>query len=713
MAKNTEKSTFRPGSQGLRDAPALTVMESPAFRVRLGSVKPARTPTPKSFIGRIKSMTAKHAAGTGGANSGRLSRFGRGGSAAAAARVRSHPQRVTVKSRVVKHSKYRGKGGAPAALRKHTEYLGRGGVAEEGGRGVVFDTEKDLSPDDARIFRETIAQDRHHFRFIVSPEAGSRLELKDYARELIATMEADLGTRLQWLGVAHYDTDNPHLHLLVRGKADRGGDLVINRNYMSHGMRLQAMELATQHLGPRLVEEIEKSLERDLTADHVTGIDLRLNQAAEQHPDGWVTALRANDGSLAGERQRLNTLTRLQHLESLGLAREVRPGIWQPDIDLVVRLRRLSIRGDIIKLMHERMRGGDPGIATVIFNKEHPPTTPVTGRVYGRGAIDELSDQQYLLVEARDGQAYYVPLGDYSETPGQEAVVGSIVAISPGHKRASGAADRHIVRLAAQNGGIYDPEFHAESLRDSAHLPPGISVADYVAGHVKRATALASRGAVEALGDGRFRIPPDLLERVAAQPAAGRDSGTIIKVERLSAKDLEPQVKDNGVTWLDQELQRGASADGTARIGATRFERELAAAIKDRAEHLKKFGLAEEIDGEIRLRARFLDDLYERELQDAGGRLRARYGELMRLEPGQHFKGRVEGLEQLPSGPHVVVASAESFVLVPASRGLERSLDKTIELSVGRARSFNPDQPMTHQLALRYRELTLGRTLRR
>jgi type IV secretory pathway VirD2 relaxase len=598
-------------------------------------------------------------------------------------------------------------------LRKHTEYLGRGGVAEEGGRGVVFDTEKDLSLDDARIFRETIAQDRHHFRFIVSPEAGSRLDLKDYARELVATMEADLGTRLLWLGVAHYDTDNPHLHLLVRGKEDRGGDLVINRNYMSHGMRLQAMELATQHLGPRLAEEIEKSLKRNLTADHVTGIDLRLSQAAEQHPDGWVSALRANDGSLAGERQRLNTLTRLQYLESLGLAREVRPGIWRPDIDLVVRLRRLSIRTDIIKLMHERMRGADPGISTVIFNKEHPPMTPVTGRVYGRGAVDELSDQQYLLVEARDGQAYYVRLGDYSETLGQEAGVGSIVTLSSAHTRPSGAADRNIVRLAAQNGGIYDPESHAESLRHSARLPPGISVADYVAGHVKRATALASRGAVEALGEGRFRIPSDLLERVAAQPAAGRDSGTLIKVERLSVKDLEAQAKDNGVTWLDQELQRGASTDGTARIGATRFERQLATALKDRAEHLKSLGLAEEINGEIRLRARFLDELYERELQDAGSRLRARYGELMRLEPGQHFKGRVEGIEQLPSGPHVVVASAEGVALVPAGRGFERSLDKTIELSVGRARSFSPDQPMTHQFALRYRELTLGRTLRR
>src|SRR5450631_1028070 len=373
MPKNTENLTLRPRPPGLRDAPTLTVMESPTFRVRMGSANAARTPTPKSFIGRIKSMVRKHAAGAGGFAGGRVSQFGRGGSAAAAIRVRMHPQRVTVKSRVVKHSKYSGEGGAAAALREHMQYLGRGGVAEEGGPGVLFDGREDLSRDEARAFRDAIVDDRHHFRFIVSPEAGSALDLKTYARELVATLESDLGTRLQWVGVAHYDTDNPHLHLLVRGKDDQGGDLVINREYMSHGMRLQAMELATQHLGPRLPEDIERSMVRDLKADRVTGVDLGLAQASARHPDGFVSALRANDGSLAGERQRLHTLTRLQHLESLGLAREIQPGFWQPDIDLVPRLRALSTRGDIIKLMHERMRGGDLGISTVIFNKEHPP----------------------------------------------------------------------------------------------------------------------------------------------------------------------------------------------------------------------------------------------------------------------------------------------------------------------------------------------------
>ena len=85
----------------------------------------------------------------------------------------------------------------------------------------------------------------------------------------------------------------------------------------------------------------------------------------------------------------------------------------------------------------------------------------------------------------------------------------------------------------------------------------------------------------------------------------------------------------------------------------------------------------------------------------------------MRLEPGREIRGRVEAIEELPSGPHVVVVSQSGFALVPAGSGLTRSFSKSVALSVGRARSFNPAQPMSVQLALRYRELTLGRGLRR
>jgi type IV secretory pathway VirD2 relaxase len=99
---------------------------------------------------------------------------------------------------------------------------------------------------DPKAFAERCKDDRHHFRFIVSPEDTAELsDLKDYTRELAAHMEHDLGTRLDWVAVDHWNTDNPHVHLIVRGVADDGRDLVIARDYTKEGMRARAQDLVT------------------------------------------------------------------------------------------------------------------------------------------------------------------------------------------------------------------------------------------------------------------------------------------------------------------------------------------------------------------------------------------------------------------------------------------------------------------------------------
>jgi type IV secretory pathway VirD2 relaxase len=711
MPKNSGKLPWGTTSAGRADPPALTLSDSPVFRVRLGTTRAARTPKLKAFSGRIKALVRKHSAGAGGRHQP-LGKHGRGGGAAARIAVRAAPQRVTVKSRVVRHSRYRATGGTSSALAKHVDYLGRGGVAEEGGRGVIFDANRELSREDLKTFREGIVSDRHHFRFIVSPEAGNELNLRTYARDFVTAMEADLGTQLQWLGVAHYDTDNPHLHLLVRGKFELGADLVINRDYMSHGMRLQAGEVATRALGPRRAEDIERSLERDLTAERVTGLDIGLAHQAGLHPDGIVSALRKGDGSLAGERQRLNTLTRLQHLESLGLAREIRPGIWQPDRDLVERLKQLSISGDVIKLMHERMRGADPGITTVIFNKDHPPKEPVVGRVYARGTADELTDAEYLLIEARDGRAYYVSLGEFSELKGREAGVGAIVRVAPSAPAATGAADRNITRMAATNGGIYDAELHAAAAEQGARLPSGVSAQDYVNSHRKRAQALARRGLVEDLGQDRFRIPTDLQLKLEAATAAGRDRGIVTQVERLSTRDIDAQMTEDGVTWLDQELKDGVSI-GAPRVGASRFERQLGQALQGRAKHLASSGLGEIEDGQFRARGRFLDELYERELQAADRGLKARFGAREPVAAGASLEGRIASIEDLPSGPHAVLDMAGRYALIPATPALAKQVGQELKLNLSRGRQFHPMGEGAMKLGVRFEAIDLSRTRKR
>jgi type IV secretory pathway VirD2 relaxase len=699
---------------GLWDSAARTIMEAPAFRVRLGIARPgtgpARTAPIRKLAGRIKAMVRQHGGGNGKGSARRYSTIGRGGHAAAQFSVRSYRQRVTVKARVVRHKGgAAGKAGPGAALRKHVSYLERDGAGEGGERGVAFNAQEDVTHPEAIAFTKAMEADRHHFRFIVSPEAGEGLDLRAYAQELVGAMEADLGTKLQWLGVAHYNTDNPHVHLLVRGRDEGGGDLVMHREYISHGLRAQAMEVATRHLGPRLDVDIERAARRDLRADRLTALDMSLAQEAALRSDGLVSALRAANGALAGERARVNKLARLAHLESLGLAQEQAAGVWRVPCDLVSRLRTLGERGDIVKLIHERARGSEPTIATVIFSKESPPRQAVTGRVFDRGVSDELYDRRYLLVEALDGKAYYVPLSEYSESAGYEAQIGSIVTVTPVVNQAVRAADRNMARMARAQGGIYDPAAHTQWVETQIRLPPGVSASDYVHSHVKRAQALASRGLIEALGDGRYRIANDFPERAAQMMLPARDSGAILKVERHSLLDVERQVHLNGVTWLDQELSRGIDPNQPSRVGATRFERQLTLALKERAARLRELDLAFEEHGQWRARAGFLDQLYERELTDAAHRLQARHGELVRLQAGQGIQGRVEALEQLPSGPHLIVAEAGRFMLIRAQGTLAAQIGKTVELSLGPARTLKPTLPVASQLTLRYRTLELAR----
>ncbi|WP_456305447.1 hypothetical protein [Gluconacetobacter aggeris] len=99
---------------------------------------------------------------------------------------------MTVKAQVVRQA---GKGGGVAA---HLRYIQREGTSRDGERGVLYGAETDRA--DAKAFLERGAEDRHQFRFIVSPEDADRMEdLTDFTRELMTQMEADLGTRLEWV----------------------------------------------------------------------------------------------------------------------------------------------------------------------------------------------------------------------------------------------------------------------------------------------------------------------------------------------------------------------------------------------------------------------------------------------------------------------------------------------------------------------------------
>jgi type IV secretory pathway VirD2 relaxase len=376
----------------------------------------------RSFVGQV--MSAARKAGHTGKGFGRQggrpnSRFGRGRSAALALSLRSPSRRVVMKARVVRHrgSKFRS-----ASLARHVAYLKREGVTRDGRDAGMFDARSDLT--DERAFAERCKDDRHHFRFTISPEdAAEMTDLRAFARELMTDAERDLGTRLDWIAVDHWNTDNPHVHVLIRGRADDGRDLVISRDYISRGFRARAAERVTLELGPRSEREIRCALEKEVGAERWTNLDRALRNAADE--GAGMINLRPGGPDGDPELRRL-MVGRAAKLERLGLAEQVEPGCWTLKPGIEETLRDLSIRGDIIKTMHLKMSGGgrEPDVSRFALHGDEPGD-PVLGRLVARGLHDELKGSAYVIVEGVDGRTHHLQVPDIELT--SDAAPGAIV----------------------------------------------------------------------------------------------------------------------------------------------------------------------------------------------------------------------------------------------------------------------------------------------
>lgn len=317
-------------------------------------------------------------------------------------------QRVIVKALVSRHA---GAGaGRGAALAQHVAYLGRSGAGADGARPDFFD--RDREGLDAQVLTGPWTEDRHHFRFIVSPEHGDRIaDLKAYVREVMGRVAADLGEPgLDWVGTCHFDTDQPHAHVLVRGRRASGRDLVIPRDYVGYGFRARAQEVAQERLGDLSRADAERRVWRETEAERFTGLDRRLIEATR--PDGLV-----DDG--VGRSGAWSALSRgrLRHLERLGLAERV-GSQYRLAEDLESRLRRLQLSKDVIRTFNQRRLEGSKGIKELGADR-------VRGRVVKAGFHDEIGAAAYVVVRDREGLEHYARLGFGKPPPavGQEVLL--------------------------------------------------------------------------------------------------------------------------------------------------------------------------------------------------------------------------------------------------------------------------------------------------
>ena len=445
------------------------------FRVRPSAPTNRGKGQGQSFVSKVlkqagkasggKSAVRRPGTGVNGQRAGQRpgSRLGRGHTVArfAGAKLTLMSRRVTIKTLLVNQ-----RNASPQSLAKHLRYIERDGAGRDGEPGRAYGPQTDEADLDA--FKERADDDRHHFRFIVSPEDGAELDdLRTYTRHLVNRMEADLGTRLDWVAVDHWNTDNPHTHLIVRGRDDTGKDLIIAGDYIAHGFRHRAAELATEWLG---AAQPRKSGDSPARGGRMEVLDRERCKATRRRQCAWPAG-GAPGGPLMPRRPSRVATSRRHGEASRAIGLEPR--------------RRI-------------------------------------GRVAGKGLADELHDRGYLVIDGVDGKAHYVALNARDELANYPT--GAVVEV-----RGSAdvrAADKNIAALASD--GLYRADHHLAI--EQGRATAGRDPQEVVAAHVRRLEALRRAGIVERVTEGLWKVPDDLAER-GRQYDAQRLGGVAVELK--------------------------------------------------------------------------------------------------------------------------------------------------------------------------------------
>ncbi|MGD0680211.1 MAG: DUF3363 domain-containing protein [Polyangiaceae bacterium] len=547
---------------------------------------------------------------------------------------RPDARRVVVKARVVRLTAY---GAKAAAL--HLRYIERDGVEKDGTKGVLYGPE---GPVRRRTFEAPRLGETHQFRLIVSPEEASELDLTAYVRRLMGRVEQDLGRQVEWAAVNHHDTGHPHAHIVVRGIARDGSELRLDRSYIASGIRWRAQELATEELGPRHEFEIRRARAREVTQERFTSLDRELERLAK---DGRLE-LRVPKRPSRVDPAIL--LSRLEHLEVMGLAERGSANSWSLAEDWQKHLRGLGARGDIIKQIHDAVRGdssryrivcaGEPLLTSANAEKE-----VLVGRVASKGLADEMKGTFYAVLEAPNGFAYHVPL---DARTAEAVVAGDLVLFGTRPELAVRPIDRRIAESARRKGGIYALEPASEDHDRAA----------------RRLRELERDGLVSAQGPDRWIVPANLLERLESRPQT-EPARERVWLEKLPLS-LDATAGHRGPVWLDHV--------DAATLAPWGFGADVRHALDQRRDALRAFGM----DPDDTRR-----DAAVRELQ------RRTVGEAMATETRQQFLAKTSDrfrgrLQMAPDGaPYAVVTDGARFVVFPASREMRPLTGKTVAIA--------------------------------
>ena len=626
---------------------------------------------------------------------------------------RYRARRAIVKVRVVKL-----RNAKSSVSRGHLAYLQREGAGLERADGLEGSAE--LTPTRGQLYgpdegveidgRDFVARsqesfdgrgDPHQFRIMISPEDGAELarvngdgtpNLKDTTRALMAQMEEDLGTGLDWVAVDHFDTAHPHTHIIARGVTHDGKGLNIAGEYISRGIRGRLEEELTRELGWKSELEIQQEMKREMTAMRVTQADKHIADGMDKLTN--TIDLRAGASAATfpanSSMNRHILIGRMRHLKSMGLATQTESGRWHIENDALKTLGQIEQREQLNKDIHAAMKRANIKRPVRLHDGRQSydgslSTHRVIGRVIakthghdeGMNPDAKGGGKVRFIIDGSDGYVSTVETG-MDTRAGEAAKVGSIIEVLPPNLR---KVDRNIQTIAT--GKDYHGKPHNGLLGYYAITTSGPEDwtdgsgsrgAAHIRAHRLRLATLAKAGVVEVVSkdkDGdpyEWRVPKDFEERaIALDMKQGRASG----VKLLSVQDLEQQLASPDATWLDRsQVSWGRGGLGGISSKSSAFAKELDTAFQQRRKWLIERGYAElRQDGQkssIIYKRGYLKALETEGFNAATQKLEGLTGKAhVAAQAGRLIEGTVAQKFELSQGPHAMIETQRAFYLVP------------------------------------------------
>ena len=294
------------------------------------------------------------------------------------------------------------KNGSRGQWRAHGRYIARetasqGRTAEAGFNA----TERGIDVAD-RLGQWQSAGDERMWKLIVSPEFGDRMDLTQLTCDLMQRMERDLGTRLEWVAASHFNTDNPHVHIALRGVREDGRAFRLERDYVQHGIRRITEDLCTRELGYRTCLDIAEAQRREVSQNRFTSLDRAIGR--DKPKDGQASHFMVR--RTAVQPKHWFVIERLKTLESMGLAEAAGSDQWLVRQDFETALRAMQRLGDRQKVLAAHgVTVSDTRLPLVMFDLRR--CTTLEGRILVHGE-DEATGRTFMMLEGTDAKVHCI-----------------------------------------------------------------------------------------------------------------------------------------------------------------------------------------------------------------------------------------------------------------------------------------------------------------